>query len=521
MVDLTNLQVPSIRQTDAELAPGAALVGSLIASIAGSDGVLTPREYAAGLSVADAVAGLSEDPAVVRSLILRAFESAPKALEIVLKELNASRATLPEAARRPLLEALFPLLATQNDQARPLARKIGEALDLKNVDVLLQTSGLPNDGNSVKTFFRRAGSAFSKSSSDVDLAQEMLEYTGDEDLQRVLQSERHERDQQLQAAVTQAFDRLRETLVILQHGADSQAENKDVANSLKRNADELERQFKARLRSVGKRLVVQRRHITEDVADLSESGGDEAEVDLRRMSEKRGILLRNDDRDVRERMISKSFARRHDRLKRRHDEQIQLLKDELAEYRDDFEEAAKDTIATVSLADWRLTIPGATTSARVKDVLDQGATRTLATGAVAAAGAAGAVGIGWIPAAAVAGVVAAPVGVAVLGVVAAAGVWKLYANRDERLRGEQRSRAEAIRKATLTKSSDALAEVSIALDEIAADFREVSLSRLTPLRQDVERIHEMCELQRELTRRISLDAQHRLERWSKSLTADR
>ena len=233
------------------------------------------------------------------------------------------------------------------------------------------------------------------------------------------------------------------------------------------------------------------------------------------MSEKRGLLLRNDDRDVRERMISKSFAHRHDKLKRRHDEQIQLLRDELAEYRNDFIEAAKDTVTPISLADWRLAIPGATTGARVKDALDQGATRTLVVGAAAGVGTAGAVGAGLIGAAAILN----PVGLTVMGVVAAAGVWKLYANRGERLRSEQRARAEAIRRAAHSKAEGAFAEVSAALDEVAEGFREVSLSRIAPIRQDAERIREMCTLQRELGRRISLDAQHRLEQWSKALEA--
>lgn len=87
------------------------------------------------------------------------------------------------------------------------------------------------------------------------------------------------------------------------------------------------RSFKARLRIISRRIDVLRMHIAEDVEDLSENGGDEAELDLRRMSEKRGILLKNDDRDVRERITTKMFARRQIDLKKRHDEQIQLLRD--------------------------------------------------------------------------------------------------------------------------------------------------------------------------------------------------
>ena len=189
----------------------------------------------------------------------------------------------------------------------------------------------------------------------------------------------------------------------------------------------------------------------------------------------------------------------------------------MSEYRDDYIEAARDAVAPISLAEWRLAIPGPTTSARVKDALDQGAARTLAGGAMAAAGTAGALGAGWIAPAAVAGVVAAPVGMAVLGVVAAAGVWKLYANREERLRSEQRARAESIRQAAHGKATGAFSDVSTALDEVAEGFRKVSLSRIAPLRHDAERIREMCVLQKELGRRIGIDAQRRLEQWRKAL----
>ncbi len=516
---LTDLQVPSIRQTDAEAAPVAVIVGSLIASIAGSDGVLTPREYAAGLRAAEAIAGLSDDPAVVRSLTLRAFDLAPQQLDTVLKELAAARAKLPEPARRPLLEALFPLLATQGGQARSLARKIGEALELKNVEPLLQTSDLPGESSSVRTLLRRAGSAFARNSNKLDLAHDILNFTGDEELLHLLQSDRQDRDLHLDHVLVQAFTRLHETIATLQNASEDNGERLALANSMERNAADLQRQFKARLRAIEKRVNVIRRHIGEDIQELSESGGDGAELDLRRMSETRGILLRNDDRDVRERVISKAFAHRYDKLKQRHNEQIQLLREELAEYRNDFMEAAQDTVAPISLAEWRLVIPGATTGARVKDALDQGATRTLATGAVAAAGTAGAIGAGWIAPAAVLGIVGAPVGLAVVGVVAAAGVWKLYANREERLRSEQRVRAEAIRTATHTKVQSAFVEVSAALDEVAEGFRQVSLSRIAPIRQDAERIREMCNIQKELCRRISLDAQHRLEQWATALKA--
>ena len=106
---------------------------------------------------------------------------------------------------------------------------------------------------------------------------------------------------------------------------------------------------------------------------------------------------------------------------------------------------------------------------------------------------------------------------AVLGVVAAAGVWKLYANREERLRSEQRARAESIRQAAHGKATGAFSDVSTALDEVAEGFRKVSLSRIAPLRHDAERIREMCVLQKELGRRIGIDAQRRLEQWRKAL----
>ncbi len=303
---LTDLQVPSIKQVDAEAAPVAVIMAALIASVAGSDGIITPREYAAGLGAAEAMAGLSDDPAVVRSLTLRALDVAPKPLDVVLKEVAGSRSSLPEQARRPLLEALFPLLATQGDQARPLARKVAEALDIKNVDAVLNAGGLPPEGGGVTALLRRAGHALSRGSGKLDVAGEVAHFTGDEELTRLLLADRQERDKHLDAALAIAFERLRATLLALHQAHEDHGEKLEVAHSMDRNADGLEQQFKARLRAVEKRVMLLRQHVKEDVEALSEDGGEEAEVDLRRMSERRGLLLRNDDRDVRERMVTKT-----------------------------------------------------------------------------------------------------------------------------------------------------------------------------------------------------------------------
>lgn len=514
---LTDLRVPSITILDSEAAPEATMVAFLVASIAGRDGVLTPHEFVKGLGVADAIAELSDDPSVLRSLILRAFNLPPKPLDVILRELNAAHTTIPEQARRPLLEALFPLLATQGEQARPLTRRIAVALHIVNIEAILNASGLPAELSNMTALLRRAGGALGRGTEKIDLATEVAKFTGDEALLRLLHGDRRERDAQLDGVLAATLEQLRRSLVTLAD-ADEQYENQlAVAHSLERTADDLERQCKARLRAIAKRIEVLRKHVAEDIERLSEIGGDEAEVDLRRMSEKRGILLRRDDQDVRERMIAKTLARHHDDLKRRYDEQIQLLRDELTEYQNDFVEAARSVITPISLAEWRFLVPEATASARVKDALDRGASRTLAGGAVAAAGAAGAVGLGWVAPAAIAGAVVAPVGAAVLGVVAVAGMWKIYANREERLRSEQRSRAEAIRQVARSKVGQAFAEVANAIDDIADGFHHASLSQIAPLRHDAERIREMCTLQKALTRRISADVQHRLGQWQKDV----
>ena len=154
---LTDLHVPSITTRDVEAAPEATAVAYLIASIAGSDGVLTPHEFATGLGVAETVAGLSDDPAVLRSLILRAFDAPPRPLDMALRELTTLRAAIPERVRRLLLEALFPLLLTQGEQARPLARRVAAALDAGNVEPLLDLAGLPAEAGTITILLRRAG----------------------------------------------------------------------------------------------------------------------------------------------------------------------------------------------------------------------------------------------------------------------------------------------------------------------------------------------------------------------------
>jgi hypothetical protein len=512
---LADLHVPSIKPVDAEAAP---VTPSPVANSCGVKMLSLPTIdviRAATAAATDTVASLSDDPAVLRSLILRALDAGPKPLDAVLGELSNARAELPEAARRPLLEALFPLLSTQGELARPLARRIAVALAITNAKAVLEASGLPPEAGSMTLLLRRAGNVLNRDAGKLEIAAEVALFTGDEELAELLHGDRQ--GQQLEDALATAFEQIQRSMATLSAERDRYDDQLGIAQSMERNADELERQFNTQLYAISRRIEVLRRHIAEDIENLSENGGEEAEVDLRRASEKRGILQGSDDHDVRERMVTKGLARRHNDLKRRHDEQIQLLRDELSNFRESCIEAERSVIAPISLADWRIAIPGTTRSARVKDALDRSANRTLTGGVVAVAGTAGAVGAHLIAPVVVVAMVTNPVGIAAMGFVAVACAWKLYANRDERLRRELRDRAEAIRRAAHTKVEQAFADVSIALDEVAEGFREVSLSRIAPLRQDAERIREMCVLQKKLVQRISSDAQGRLSRWQQAL----
>lgn len=510
---LTDLRVPSVTIVDELAAPEITVVASLIAAIAGRDGILSPREFEAGLRVAESVAHVSEFPAVVRSMILRAFDTAPKSVEDALRALVSARGGIAEATRRPLLEAFFPLLMEQGKDARPLARQIAAALALPNPDVLLSGSALPVELSYVAALMQYAESALNTGNAKMNIAIKIAEFSGDKNSLRKTPVEAGDLDQNLDHMLRAMMKQVVCSVTKIAKSKDYYDSQLKVAHALDRTADELERQYKARLRAIAKRIELLRKHVAEDTSRLAEDGGDEAEVDLRRMAEKRGILLRHDDRDVRERVIVKSLARRHNELKSRYDEEIQLLRDELSEFRNDFYEAARSAVSSISLADWRNAIPGPTTAALVKDALDHGANRTLAGGAVAAVGAVGAVHFGLIAPAVVVGIVAAPVGAAVLGVIAAAGLWKMFADRSERLRGEQRDRAEAIRQAAHGEIGHAFSQVSAAIAEIGDGFREACLSQLAPLRHQAERIRESCILEQKLIHRIEEDVQHRCTQW--------
>ena len=96
--------------------------------------------------------------------------------------MTATRASLPEQARRPLLEALLPLRAIQEEHARPLARKVAKALDIRNVKAVLNTGGLPQETAGVTALLRRASHAISRSSGKLDVALKFASFTGDDEL---------------------------------------------------------------------------------------------------------------------------------------------------------------------------------------------------------------------------------------------------------------------------------------------------------------------------------------------------
>jgi hypothetical protein len=148
----------------------------------------------------------------------------------------------------------------------------------------------------------------------------------------------------------------------------------------------------------------------------------------------------------------------------------------------------------------------------MKAAVDQATSRTLIAGAAGAFASGAAVQSGMVTAAAVVGVAVTPVGIAILGTLAAAGVWKVFATPRERHRRDLRERSrdleEGLRKEILTN----LPQFEHAVDVVVSRFRLAAIPEITGPRVEAERIREIADAHRSVAQSVAKAANLRIDR---------
>jgi hypothetical protein len=230
----------------------------------------------------------------------------------------------------------------------------------------------------------------------------------------------------------------------------------------------------------------------------------------------KGFFGRLDTADLNDRMVVKNLERRYFRLAQRYQDQLDLLQREVSEYCEEFTYVGDEALRSMARHEFRQIVPNARLELRVKAAADRASGRTLTAGAVGAAAAGAAVKSGLVAAATVTG----PVGIAVLGAVALAGVWKAFATPGERRRRDLRERTrdleQGLRDAILA-NLPRFEEV----DATVARFRGSVVPDIAGPRVEAERLREISKVHQAVANGVVEAATARLTRLMPLLEAAR
>lgn len=352
-----------------------------LAAVASDDGAVSLAEYEQLCMLA-----CEGGSALEMHTVLRAIEQ-PQAPQDAMAGLRAASTGLPEAARRQALQMSTPLLRLQGERATALARSLAEALQVSlPPDELAACEALA--APSMLQSVLRSPLRTMKSMALRSTADQAVRLTGASDLTR-LWDNYLDGNQQLDAAqgrVRTALSALSDQLREFERRLQQTESDQEAAKRAVDAAEQLHRQVSQRLAMVEARIHQEKEHFEEDFEEAIHDAGNAVELDM-------ADRLKTDDwtlAKVWESMGRSTFAkeleRRLDRLARRHERQLVLMKEDLRLFREDFQLVRASVLQRSHHTQLRGLMPVLRTGTRLLNTVEGAADVTLAGGVVAGIG---------------------------------------------------------------------------------------------------------------------------------------
>ena len=509
MEEADELLIPTAAEDEHRATPMVRVVADLIAALAATDGLVAPRRFEKALAAAQDAGNLFSEASLMRVLALRALAS-PISREAAIDALEAAVDQLAAPQRAKLMRTLGGLL---DEPVTPvnagLAVEIAQALNVPLPEHFKRAvaggSILGDLAGRAKRFMRSdppevvAGRAFACEFGEPRL------------FEAVQQAERSGNLAQLPIAMRGALAAVHQQIDAIVKAADAQADALKVAAELEEAAAQIELVAQQRYAAISRRAKMLKRHLAEDLHALVEDAAEEFEVDFRRLAEQRkGWFGKAQTEDLNDRQVVKNLERRYRQLARRYQDNLDLLDREVSEVCAEFTRASDEALRPVARYEFRSIAPNASMELRLKAAVDRAATRTLVTGAAGAVAGGIAVNAGAIAATTIAGIAAAPVGVAVLGAVAAAGIWKMFATPDDRRRRDQRERARTLEENLRDEVMKNLPRFEDKVDAIVDRFRSAAVPDVSTPRIEAVRLREIATNQRDMAQAVVATAKLRM-----------
>ena len=521
-----------------------------LAAIATHDKTVSLADFAALTEVARH----SQYPALMAMLIFHALEQGI-AFEQALPDLVKAAATCSGQECGAAFAMAQPFLQGQGPQARALARRLAQALNISDSAAAL--SALPPESET--GLMQQLGSKARQLVKGKDVSDRVLEFArsiGDGEMMRdahacrsgALSREllgsrfaavvsRIEHDiadyRATHAQVTGAGEsggkqgsqhgHQKDNKLANQHGSQYGHDHghhrghphgeRDSAG-IERIAQELRQQIMQRLAIVSARIRHERQIFREDIDDLVHDAGNAIENAIT------GRLQSDQwqDKDVWASIAKTGFGqeaeRRIGRAVQRREEVLRLFKEELKLFQSDMQVVQASILAKQHHAELAQLMPPLRLGTRMVNAIDAAANLTLGAGTIAVAGTGAAA---YLLGSAVVLPFVAPAAPFLVGALAAAGLFKWFTDGDKRKIAEIQSKRRAIEEVVRRRLDEAAASFDSQLAQVEREYQQTALALLGPVLLDAEAARQVQAAHHRIASRIIEQSEAAMRRLSHEL----
>ncbi|MEI8302779.1 MAG: hypothetical protein WCG13_05765 [Burkholderiales bacterium] len=474
-----------------------------LAAIAASDRVVNLAEYEALSAVVERL----QHSALAARLVLH---SLTQALEpaAALRELQRASAAVEESLRLDAFEAAAPLLALQGERSQDFARSLADALGLRLDEGRLSAF----EAGPQSPFWRDIAGRSARRLRGRDLlplASECLRLSGDPELARARADylDGAVDRAQLQSALAAAGQALDARLLAFETGLGVAAQAGAIARQYLAVSERLIGQVRQKLAMLLARIDHEKQVFDEDFDEMIHDAGNAFELAV-------ASRLRTDDwkdrrawQDIGRSAFGRELERRVDRIARRHERQLHLLKEELRLFQEDLRLVNASVLERQHHSRLARLAPGLRPSTQLVNAVEGVANFTLAAGGASALGAGAAA---YLLGGAVVLPLVAPIAPYVGGAVLLAGVFRWLTDQAGRRDGEISHQREAFEKALRERLGEARASYFAQLEQARGEFIATARALIAPLGLEAEAARDLAEVRHEVARRILADTRRSL-----------
>ncbi|MEN9867645.1 MAG: hypothetical protein RL748_3235 [Pseudomonadota bacterium] len=493
-----------------------------LAAIAIADKSVSLADFAALTDVARN----SQFSALMGMLIFHALEQGVE-LDKALLDLSRAQAQSSSQECAAALQMALPLLQGQGHAARPMAKRLAQALKVELAAVDLARLPAEDDTGLLGQLGARARRLI-KSEDVTDRVSAFGRNIGDPDIiksARACQSGSLSR-QVLAQQFDQVAGRIEADIVEYRNRAvslapDSATNAAASANSatgallgatldsMHNMAQQLQQQVQQRLAIVRGRIAYERQTFQEDIDDLVHDAGNAIETAI-------ANRLQTDtwkDKDVWASIGQTQFGqeaeRRIGRAVRRREEVLRLFKEELKLFQQDMQVVQASILAKQHHAELAKLMPPLRLGTRVVNAVDSAANLTLGAGTIAVAGTGAAA---YLLGSAVVLPIVAPVAPFLVGAMAAAGLFKWFTDSDKRKIDEIQSKRRAIEDVVRKRLSEAAESFDSQLIQLESEYQQTAIAMLGPVLLELEAAGQVQGMHQRIGNRIIEQSEMALQR---------